>query len=105
MPERIQRMRVKGWKMPDNTVSVTRPGRWGNPYKAGDPMEGFPHIKIDALEAVKLFKTRMPDFVKEAIRRELAGKNLACWCPIGSPCHADVLLEIASSPLPSKDRK
>ena len=30
------------------------------------------------------------------IRRELAGKNLACWCKPGAPCHADVLLEIAN---------
>ena len=27
---------------------------------------------------------------------ELRGKNLACWCPVGSPCHADVLLEVAN---------
>ena len=27
---------------------------------------------------------------------ELRGKNLACWCPIGQPCHADVLLELAN---------
>lgn len=29
---------------------------------------------------------------------ELRGKNLACWCPEGSPCHADVLLELANRP-------
>lgn len=27
---------------------------------------------------------------------ELRGKNLACWCPLDQPCHADVLLEIAN---------
>lgn len=27
---------------------------------------------------------------------ELRGKNLACWCPPGQPCHADVLLELAN---------
>jgi len=30
------------------------------------------------------------------IRAELAGKNLACWCPLDQPCHADVLLELAN---------
>lgn len=30
------------------------------------------------------------------IRRELRGKNLACWCKPGSPCHADVLIELAN---------
>jgi Domain of unknown function (DUF4326) len=32
----------------------------------------------------------------EAARRELAGKDLACWCAPGLPCHADVLLGIAN---------
>ena len=27
---------------------------------------------------------------------ELRGKNLACWCPLDQPCHADVLLELAN---------
>lgn len=30
---------------------------------------------------------------------QLRGKNLACWCPIGAPCHADVLLELANAPI------
>ncbi len=29
-------------------------------------------------------------------RAELAGKDLACWCPPWQPCHADVLLEVAN---------
>lgn len=28
---------------------------------------------------------------------EIRGKNLACWCKLGDPCHADVLLELANS--------
>lgn len=27
----------------------------------------------------------------------LHGKNLACWCPLDKPCHADVLLELANA--------
>lgn len=27
---------------------------------------------------------------------ELRGKNVACWCPIGSPCHGQILLELAN---------
>lgn len=30
------------------------------------------------------------------IRTELAGRDLACWCAPGDPCHADVLLELAN---------
>lgn len=26
----------------------------------------------------------------------LRGKDLACWCPLDQPCHADVLLELAN---------
>jgi len=32
----------------------------------------------------------------DEIRAELRGKDLACWCPLDAPCHADVLLEIAN---------
>jgi len=28
----------------------------------------------------------------------LRGKNLACWCKPGFPCHADVLLDLANRP-------
>lgn len=34
----------------------------------------------------------------DEIRRELRGKDLACWCPLDGPCHAEVLLEIANAP-------
>jgi hypothetical protein len=26
----------------------------------------------------------------------LAGRDLACWCPLDQPCHADVLIELAN---------
>ncbi|MDP6564592.1 MAG: DUF4326 domain-containing protein, partial [Alphaproteobacteria bacterium] len=32
----------------------------------------------------------------EDIKRELAGRDLACWCRLDGPCHADVLLDIAN---------
>jgi hypothetical protein len=35
---------------------------------------------------------------KQDIREQLRGKDLACWCPLNQPCHADVLLEIANAP-------
>ena len=39
---------------------------------------------------------RIGESVYDTIRRELAGRDLACWCPLDQPCHADVLLEIAN---------
>jgi hypothetical protein len=50
-----------------------------------------------AQEAVDAYRREMPAFTREAARLELAGKNLACWCKPGEPCHADVLLEIANA--------
>jgi len=32
----------------------------------------------------------------EEIKEGLKGKNLACWCKPGDPCHADVLLKLAN---------
>ena len=30
----------------------------------------------------------------------MEGKNLACWCNLSEPCHADVLLKILKENLP-----
>ena len=41
----------------------------------------------------------MRRFRKHAARFDLAplhGKDLACWCRLDQPCHADVLLELAN---------
>jgi len=105
-PVRVQRSRKKGWKMPPNTVSVARPSIFGNPWKVGP---------ISAKQAVTLFRTWLVDehaldaYLGEkagpmSVRRrkllaalqKLGGKNLACFCPLDHPCHADVLLEIAN---------
>lgn len=115
-PERIQRQRTKGWKMPENTVNVTRPGRWGNEYKVGNPInpqdwavaasdltqKEIAAGVITADIAVRLHKARMEGSalmlfeIKEALR----GKNIMCFCPIGEPCHGDTLLELANQPTP-----
>lgn len=90
MPKRIQRKRTKGWRMPPNTVSVCRPGKWGNPYVVGTCM--IP----DARAAVEAFAANLP-LGKIAGIEELRGKDLACWCALDQPCHADVLLEEANN--------
>ena len=94
-PHRVQLSRALGWRMPPNTLKVARPTCWGNPYKIG---KVGPAGAKDAAEAVAKFRTQLleygPDI--EALRTELRGKNLACWCALDQPCHADVLLEIAN---------
>ena len=112
-PQRIQRKRTRGWRMPENTVYVGRPSRWGNPtdwreyaewYPGAEPEElrrmaasDFKHFTLDpALIPTEWPKPKYASL--DEVRAELAGKNLACWCPIDHPCHADALLEIANQP-------
>lgn len=111
-PKRIQRKRTKGWRTPANTVYVGRPTKWGNPFVVGHFVPDAWYNLFDALdhnyyfqlskkigtvqEAVGLyFKYVVPRLHRFKIY-ELRGKNLSCWCPIGRPCHADILLKIAN---------
>jgi hypothetical protein len=85
--KRIQRKRCAGWCMPPNTVYVGRPSKWGNPYS----ITSVTHLD----DALTLYR----GWLKEKIRQNpdflepLRGKDVACWCRIDSPCHADILLE------------
>lgn len=96
-PKRIQRKRIKGWKMPGNTVYVGRPTKWGNPFRVGQK-NPFGTITADNRHAYSLFVGFAPQNERliEAARKELRGKDVACWCPLDQPCHADVILEIAN---------
>lgn len=88
MPIRIQRKRTKGYKMPPNTVYVGRPSKHGNPFKVGV------HGTLD--EVLEKYK-KWAAMREGVIKQQLAGKNLACFCRLDKPCHADILLEIANS--------
>jgi hypothetical protein len=94
MATRIQRKRTKGWKMPAGAVYVGRPTKWGNPF--------LKIVGVSAESAVRRYRELMLDTTEgpnavETIRKRLRGKDLACWCKLDQPCHADVLLEIANS--------
>lgn len=88
MPKRIQRKRTKGWRMPPNTISVTRPGKYGNPFSVANYGDKALTMFESYLESTLLTQ---PNFLLP-----LRGKDLACWCPVGQPCHADVLLRYAN---------
>lgn len=111
MPERIQLSRRKGWRMPPNTVSVARPGPFGNPWTIQGAIDaGYSTDKqVTARWCVDLYRgwlAGMEALCDAEARRDrllgklpqLRGKNLACWCPLDAPCHADVLLELANPP-------
>lgn len=124
MPIRVQLSRKKGWRMPPNTVKVCRPTKWGNPFSVdvfgrdvairlyremvtGCWGPGFLTTVALTLAAVELHDQWRERFTRlyggrrhhprEAAREELLGKNIACWCPLDQPCHADVLLKIANN--------
>jgi len=46
-------------------------------------------------EYMRLMQRDEPERFEEYIT-PLRGANLACWCPLDQPCHAEVLLEIAN---------
>lgn len=107
-PKRIQRKRTKGWRMPEGAVYVGRPTIWGNPWSAGQlVMIDWPDLAVgDGSRvvrelvatpqlAVELYRIAFTPDAREACT-ELAGRDLACWCPLDRPCHADVLLELAN---------
>jgi len=102
-PQRIQRKREKGWRMPPNTISVARPGKWGNPFRIAPAFEseGCKMPEITAESAVSLYR----EWIERALEnhpstydalQDLRGKNLACFCRLDQPCHADVLLDLAN---------
>jgi hypothetical protein len=93
VPHRYQRSRRKGARLPNGVIVVTRPTKWGNPYP----------LDIGRAEAVRRYKEDLLAgrlrITVEDVRRELRGRDLACYCKPDELCHADVLLEIANTRL------
>lgn len=109
-PHRVQRRRTKGFKLPPNTVSVTRGTQWGNPFTIGvhvsNNHEAVEYFDAWANSKVMPYRRGAPIvpaldgfescLFKEAVKTKLRGKNLACYCRLDEPCHADILLRIAN---------
>ena len=76
--------------MPANTVYVGRPTKWGNPFTVGSPLCETPE------KAVKAFEFNVNSILTIEQIENLRGKDLACWCSLDNPCHADVLLRLAN---------
>lgn len=117
-PKRIQRRRTKGWKMPDGAVYVGRPTKFGNPFPVGCLVDRVAWTRVrdggttvheirirDAVHAVMVYQLWLDgtptavDVVpptRAEIRERLKGRDLACWRDLESPCHADVLLDLAN---------
>jgi len=107
-PVRIQRSRQHKQVSPNGLpiVYVGRPSKWGNPFKVKTEVFGI-HSKWkkwldDINDVIKHYELYIKDKIerKELDIKKLKGKNLACWCKIGDPCHADILLKLANDDLP-----
>ena len=87
-PKRIQRKRIKGWHMPPNAVYVGRPSKWGNPFVVTEEKDRDGVIR--AYEHFLRLKLERDPYYLDPLK----GKDLACWCPLDKPCHADVILKM-----------
>jgi hypothetical protein len=93
--------RQRPWRADNpDAVIVSRPSKWGNPYKVGEPLtvtvNGEPagSINPDVDMVVWMFRRYVEHYAIDLT--DLRGRDLACWCPLDQPCHADVLLELAN---------
>lgn len=111
LPCRIRLSRRKGFNLQQYSlalnglpaVNVARPGKWGNPFKVGGYYARSFRLTLitNQKQAVDCFERLLEgglslQFTKVNIRRELRGKNLACWCELSESCHADPLLKLAN---------
>lgn len=117
-PHRLRLSRAKGSRLPPEAVNVARPIRYGNPFHVrrgdctGSSSPGIcwqvwepSGLVIDHYEtaaaahsaAVQMYRRDVLDALDPTAflqwRAALRGRDLACWCPLDLPCHADVLLE------------
>ena len=73
---------------------MARPSKWGNPYRIDQTTSRDEAIERYA-RALAGGGDDLP-FTTADVVRDLAGHDLACWCPLDVPCHADVLLDVAN---------
>ena len=116
-PRRLQLSRKRGFDLQAESRKlnglpakrVTRPGKWGNPFSIDDIAAKYKLAPDAAQEkAVELCSQWLrgtldlrlspyPPPSRDEMRAELGGHNLACWCRPGTPCHTEVLIELANS--------
>jgi hypothetical protein len=86
----------RGARLPERSVWVGRESRWANPF-------GWCGAELDresrtvAVAQYGVWVAGRAELLAAA-RSALAGRDLACSCPLGAPCHRDVLLDLANPP-------
>lgn len=120
-PVRIQLSRKAGFNLQAHSIAINglpavkvdRASIYGNPFKVhGDGISMTPEMAVAAFRALvekdrEWFPQPLPwpkgkipkRMTTRADVAHLRGKNLACWCALDAPCHADVLLNLANRPI------
>lgn len=124
-PVRLQLSRAKGFDLQALSqetnglpaIVVARPGLYGNPFVHDDVEQAVTAFRRYCLGGTQSFEMgpgklqfapgahanslhwAWPDWLRNEGIPKIRGKNLACWCKPGTPCHADVLLELANRPI------
>jgi hypothetical protein len=94
-PVRVQQSRRAGWRKPPHTVCVSRPTRFGN--YVSRPAAKTREVHAAGVAEFRAWATATGQAgYRREVRARLRGRNPACYCPPGWPCHADVLLAIAN---------
>lgn len=121
MPKRIQMSRQHPWRAENpDAVIVARPSKWGNPFTVEKyglelAIELYKQALSGNWSPALLNQDASDDYwqstylLTQDFRKRLGssapgqmalwffkGKDLACWCPLDQPCHADVLLELTN---------
>jgi hypothetical protein len=98
-PKRVQLKRSRGWLKPEGSIVVSRPSKLGNPWHFGPSTS-----RAAAVDSYRRWlRGEMGghlSFERQKVLAslpEIRGRDLACWCPLEEPCHADVLLELANA--------
>lgn len=79
------------FRLSDDQVMVDRSTPFGNPFEIG--RDGDREAVIEKFRRWVMRKAQAD--LRERAKKELAGKDLVCWCaPLA--CHADTWLEIVN---------
>ncbi|MFI7640537.1 DUF4326 domain-containing protein [Nonomuraea sp. NPDC049400] len=110
MPRRVK---VEGdrfhGRVPAGAVYVGRefPGHKRSPFANPHSLSpkgcrvcgGQVHVRSQVIPLYRAYLQEHPELVERA-RRELGGKDLACWCDPEQECHADALLDVVAGEAP-----
>lgn len=106
VPQRVRLSRAKGFRLGPDAVNCARPGRWGNPFVVGvhgtraQCVSSFVNLALGFISLSASVEVTAQRMMHRRIARravaDLGGRDLACWCSLDGPCHADVLLVLAN---------